>query len=82
MTSYFDFDQLRELLGLVRATHNAKRPPARKHGEGCNGCRYRRRFASNWNEYACHYCLDTGHPRGCDPGTGCTRYTPISSQEK
>lgn len=39
----------------------------------CRGCKYNR--AKNSNIYAekiCHYCLDTGIPRGC-PASDCTR---------
>ena len=31
----------------------------------CFGCRYWRLVCSAATGYACHYCYDTGHSRGC-----------------
>lgn len=34
----------------------------------CRGCKYWRPLSSGKNGYyACHYLVDTGHPRGCEP---------------
>lgn len=34
----------------------------------CKGCIYYRKFASLYETlYACHYCVDTGNLRECDP---------------
>lgn len=42
----------------------------------CVGCQYYRVFSrSEPKTKCCHFCFDTDEPRGCDPGTGCTRYT-------
>lgn len=40
----------------------------------CNGCIYWRRFCGNGTKAlnACHYILDTGKMRGCDPAQ-CTK---------
>lgn len=46
----------------------------------CTGCRYRRPLASSVpSETACHYLLDTGHPRGC-PARVCTRWQPFEGR--
>lgn len=34
----------------------------------CRGCIYRRGIGSRGDRYSvCHYCYDTGLPRGCPP---------------
>lgn len=40
----------------------------------CNGCIYWRRFCGHGENTvnACHYILDTGKKRGCDPAQ-CTK---------
>ncbi len=41
--------------------------------ESCAGCIYRRGIGSRGDRYkVCHYCIDTGMPRGC-PAAKCTR---------
>lgn len=39
----------------------------------CDGCAYWRSISGSERDLrACHYCLDTGKPRGC-PIAGCVR---------
>lgn len=44
----------------------------------CDGCIYWRYLAggqaktTRWG-YACHYLLDEGHRRGCEPGKDCSK---------
>ncbi|HJB61625.1 MAG TPA: hypothetical protein IAA38_08200 [Candidatus Ruminococcus gallistercoris] len=41
--------------------------------KSCAGCIYRRGIGSRGDRYkVCHYCIDTGMPRGC-PAAKCTR---------
>ena len=41
--------------------------------KSCAGCIYRRGIGSRGDRYkVCHYCIDTGMPRGC-PEEKCTR---------
>lgn len=41
--------------------------------KSCAGCIYRRGIGSRGDRYkVCHYCIDTGTPRGC-PAAKCTR---------
>lgn len=49
--------------------------------KSCKGCRYFRSLAIGRNYFVCHYMLDTGQSRGCDPGH-CTKYTPLKPGEK
>lgn len=42
--------------------------------EFCRGCRYYRAYYQV--NTMCHYILDEGRKRPCDPGKGCTVYTP------
>lgn len=46
----------------------------RKKNE-CTGCAHWRGLTSqkDGKVYACHYMLDTGKLRGCEPGAECTR---------
>lgn len=41
--------------------------------KSCAGCIYRRGIGSRGDRYkVCHFCIDTGMPRGC-PAAKCTR---------
>lgn len=42
------------------------------------GCKYAQVLdvEGNQTRYHCGYILQTGSPRGCDPGTWCNKYTP------
>ncbi len=40
----------------------------------CKGCVYWRSISSSSSTYqVCHYLLDTGNPRGCEPGERCIK---------
>jgi len=45
----------------------------------CEGCHYWRKFDAA--SYACHYCLDTGEPRG-GRAENCTKYVTDSEYVK
>ena len=49
----------------------------------CAGCKYWRSLAAG-DRYAmaCHYALDTGKPRGCDPGAGCDKRDSQKGEKK
>lgn len=57
--------------------------PARNHQnrKSCEGCRYFRNLAIGRSYSVCHYMLDTGQSRGCDP-ENCTKYTPLKPGEQ
>nr|DAZ51897.1 MAG TPA: hypothetical protein [Caudoviricetes sp.] len=46
----------------------------RKKSE-CTGCAYWRVLGTSQSSklWACHYMVDTGRMRGCEPGVECTR---------
>lgn len=51
----------------------------------CKGCKCWRALAGGQHMvgfYACHYSLDTGKLRGCDPGERCTRRETGRRQKK
>lgn len=48
--------------------------------KSCEGCRYYRYIATSGTYLGCHYMLDTGKSRGCDPAH-CTRYAPKKDGE-
>lgn len=42
-----------------------------KHKKQCDGCIYWRSLVNDLKE--CHYCIDTGKLRGCEPDESCIR---------
>ena len=42
-----------------------------KHKKQCDGCIYWRSLVNDLK--ACHYCIDTGKLRGCEPDESCIR---------
>lgn len=47
-----------------------------KHeAQPCDGCVHWRKlvYSATGRTSACHYCVDTGKLRGCEPGEGCAR---------
>lgn len=81
MIPYIELEFLRAVFGDRPPSHNAK-PATRSPGEGCDGCKYFRRLCSSWIDYACHYCIDTGHLRNCEGGWSCPYYDPPTPEEK
>ncbi len=49
--------------------------------EGCKGCIHWRRFIANSTTMACHYCIDTGLTRDCEPEE-CTHYNSSRASRK
>ena len=43
-----------------------------KNDEACNGCVYYRTINQGHEQRACHYLIDNGKRRPCDPGIACT----------
>ena len=49
---------------------------------GCKGCKYRRVVHHGGDSATmCHYCYDTGEPRGC-PASQCNKYARRDSGAK
>lgn len=50
----------------------------------CGGCLYYRQMRNSKSVeavYACHYCYDTGKPRGCSI-VGCVRKRVVSAKQR
>jgi hypothetical protein len=43
-----------------------------ENDDSCDGCSHYRCINQSHGQKACHYLIDTGHRRPCDPGSGCT----------
>ena len=62
---------------IERICRRGKQAAPRPKHTSCKGCHYRRRVADSGNGLAtmCHYCYDTGLPRGC-PVCKCDKWRP------
>ena len=57
-------------------------------GHECDGCIYWRYLAGGTSKkttrwgYACHYLLDEGRRRGCEPGKDCSKRREADDESK
>lgn len=43
-----------------------------KNDDSCDGCLHYRHINQGHEQKACHYLIDVGHRRPCEPGKKCT----------